>query len=188
VNSRRFLVGSLIGCGVIVVFGVLLVVTLIVGVGIGAQRTQEQTKPEGEEEGASTNSPKRTEEKDEENIPVTVRVSGEQGTRYRCVHFDMGDDGEPIQEEEEGQLGSTPVEYRAVVSDSKERSYTFYASCSIPPPDQRGQIKVELLINGHVVDSGETRPDLPDQSSKASTAVEVTYMPTKGRPDPSKAK
>jgi hypothetical protein len=184
-NSRRVLIGSLIGCGGLLVVGLLLVVAVTIGTNIGMQKAKQQ---ETAEEGETTNTPKIEKGEGEENIPVVIRVSGEQGTRFRCTHFDLSDEGEPIQEREGGQLGSTPVEYRARITDSRERSYTFYASCSIQDADQRGQIKVELLVNGRVVDSGETRPDPPGQTSKAATTVEVTYSPRHGGPDPSKAK
>jgi len=186
-GSSRLLVGTLVGCGALFILGMLFLVALVVGVGIGAGGKAGDGGA-ASEEGETTNTPKTEEGKSEKYIPVTVRVSGEQGTRYGCVHFDVSEDGETIQEKEEGQLGSTPVEYRARISDSRESSQTFYAGCSISSPDQRGQIKVELLVNGSVVDSGETRPDPPGQRSKASTAVEVTYVPKEGGPDPAKAK
>lgn len=169
----------------------MLVAAIGIGANIGIQKAKQQPQ-EQTDTGESTNTPKK--ERGAEYIPVVMRVSGEQGTRYRCTHSDVSADGEAVQEEEQGELGSSPVEYRARVrggsTDPKEKSpgTNYYGFCSINSPDGRGQLKVELLVNGRVVDSDETRPEPPGQKSSSGSLADVSYLPQVGGPDPAKGR
>ncbi len=184
-TSRRVLIGSLIGCTGLIVVGLLFIIALAIGTDIGMQKAKQQ---EAVVEGETTNTPKT--QRGEEYIPVVMRVSGEQGTRYRCNHSDIAEGGEGVQEEERGVLGSSPVEYRARARGETEGRppSEFYGSCSIDDSERRGQLKLELLVNGRIVDSHETRPDPPGQKSWAGFSAEVSYSPSEGGPNPTKAK
>ena len=96
----RVVVGTLLGCGILSILGILLLVALVVGVGIGAGG-----KAGGggvaSDEGKTTNIPKK-DEGSEEYIPLVLRLSGEQGTPYKCTHKNMSDEGDVVFEEEEG--------------------------------------------------------------------------------------
>lgn len=46
-NSRRILIGALIGCGGLIVIGVLLVAALVLGANISMQKAKDQAKSEG---------------------------------------------------------------------------------------------------------------------------------------------
>ena len=124
------------------------------------------------------------EERGEDYIPVVMRVSGEQGTRYSCNHSDTSSEGYPVQEEKQGELGASPIEYSAQVrADS-----SFYGYCSIDNPEGRGQLKLELLVNGSVVDSAETQSAPPGLESARSSFVDVSYSLQTGGPDPAKGR
>jgi hypothetical protein len=47
-NSRRVLIGSLIGCGGLIVLGLLLVAAIGIGANIGMQKAQQQAPPADE--------------------------------------------------------------------------------------------------------------------------------------------
>lgn len=137
--------------------------------------------------GATTNTPKQV-DSDEEYIPLVIRLSGEQGTPYRCSYntvSDQGDiEGERVSEEQSGKLGSRPIEFRAQIEnlDYRGPSSTFSSSCSIDDPTHNGRLRVELLVNDQVVDSGETRPDPSGQKSESSFRVQVSYSAPDGGP------
>jgi hypothetical protein len=188
-NSRQVLIGSLIGCGGLLILGVLLIVAIGIGTNIGLQKAKQQGTVD---EGETTNTPKK--ERGEEYVTVVMRVSGGQGTRYRCSHSDVADDGETVQEEERGELASTPVEYRARVraeSTDKRPWNGFYGYCSLENPESRGPLKLELLVNDRVIDSDQTeepRADPPGQKSSRDTLASVSYSPETGGPDPAKGR
>jgi hypothetical protein len=134
--------------------------------------------------GSSSQQSTDAEERGEEYIPVVMRVSGEQGTRYSCNHSDISSEGYPVQAEEQGELGASPVEYRARVRTDS----SFYGYCSIDNPQGSGRLKLELLVNGRVVDSAETQPDPPGLKSARSSFVDVSYPPQTEGPDPAKGR
>src|SRR4051794_21556920 len=107
-NSRRVLIGSLIGCGALLVIGILVVLAIALGASIGMQKAKDQAATVSDE-GETTNTPKKAEGKGEEYIPIVMRVSGEQGTRFRCTHTNISKEGDLVQEEERGELAATPV-------------------------------------------------------------------------------
>lgn len=163
-------------------------VALVVGVGIGAGG---KTGGGGaaSDKGETTNILKK-DEGSEEYIPLVLRVSGEQGTPYKCTHKNMSDEGDVVFEEEEGVLGSRPVEYRARILDTgiSDPYSNFTAECVIPDPGREGKIKAEILVNEQVVASEETRPDLPGQKSPNSSRLTVTYGPYAPKEETSKGK
>lgn len=185
-RRRRVLLGVLVGCGVLLVLGVLLIVALLVGIGIGMSGN---SKGEVTDEGAKTNTP---EEKvgGDEYIPLVLRISGEQGTPYQCTHKDMSDEGEVVFEEEEGELGSRPVQYKARILDTgiSDPYSNFSAECVIPDPGRGGRLKAEVLVDGQVVASEETRPDPPGQKVVGSNRLTVTYGPYASNEGSSKGK
>ncbi len=168
-NRQKILIGSAIGCGALLVVGALLAVAAVIGANIGTQKAKEQGTAD---EGEMTNTPKG-ERGEEEYIPVVMEVSGEGGTRYNCNYSGTSSEGYPIREEEQGELGASPVEYRARVREDSG----FYGYCSIDNPEGRGWLKLELLVDGHVVDSAETQPDPPGLESARSSFVDVSYSP-----------
>ena len=173
-NRRKVLIGSAIGCGALLLVGLLVAVAAVVGVNIGMQKAKQQGSAG---EGETTNVPKT--KQGEEYIPVVLRVSGEQDTRYRCTHKNMADNGEVVFEEEEGTLRARPVEYKARILDTgiSDPYSNFSAECVNQDPTNRGRIKAEVLVNEQVVASEETRSDPPGQKSSKSNRVSVTWGP-----------
>jgi hypothetical protein len=186
-NRRRLLIGSAIGCGVLLVVGILVMVAAVIGANIGMQKAKDQatTVSDG---GVTTNSPSLEPKKKKapEYIPVTLRVSGEQGTRYRCTYSTFTPEGR-WDEVQEGTLATSPVDYRAqAVIDHPEEHGTIIAGCS-RAGDSKGRLKLELLAKGKVVDSDEAERGLPDTKYKKhadSGAVSVNYDPRCGGPIP----
>jgi hypothetical protein len=186
-NRRRLLIGSAIGCGVLLVVGVLVLAAAVIGANIGMQKAKEQANSEGDED-VTINTPSREPKKNEpEYIPVTLRVSGEQGTRYRCTYGTFTPEGK-WDEVQEGTLATSPVEYRAqAVIDHPEEHGTIIAGCSRVGANSKGRLKLELLANGVVVDSDEAERGLPDTKYKKHADpghVRVNYDPRCGGPTP----
>jgi len=187
-NSRQVLIGLLAGFVGVALVGLLVVAAYLIGFDLGMQKAKETKLPEAAEEGETKNAPKKDAWEAEEFITVVMRVSGEQGTRYTCTYSDTSDEGEPLREEQRGVLQTRPVEYRARILVPEDRPpLNFYGGCSLNPEPEEppGRLKIELLVNGQVVDSGESSSD---QKSAKSSRVEVSYAPLEGGPDPNKKK
>lgn len=185
-NPRRLLLGSLVGCVGIAFLGLLLFGAVMCGVSIGMQKAKERQS--GTDKGETTNILK-AKEQGEEYIPLVLRVSGEQGTQYRCSYNNISDEGDVVFEEQEGTLGSRPIEYRSRILDTgiSDPYSNFTAECVIPDP-RGGTIKAEVLVNDQVVASEETRPDPPSQKSVKSTSLTVRYGPYAPNEETSKGK
>ncbi len=84
-GSSRLLVGSLVGCGVLSILGVLLIGALLVGANVGMQKAKEQAQTTGEK-GETKNAPSKQEADSVEFLPIVLRVSGDQGTSYTCMY------------------------------------------------------------------------------------------------------
>ncbi len=158
-NSRRVLIGSLIGCAALLIIGVLVAVAAIVlGTNLLVQNTQDLATSENGKDLATSENGKVQ----EEYIPVVLRISGDQGTRYWCGYTGFDDKGEPAPKSEEGVLGARPVEYssKAKYMGYPDPLFNFSAVCDSRDPAGKGVIKAEVVANGEVVDSAETDPAL----------------------------
>ena len=187
-NRRRVLIGSLIGCGGLAILALLLIVAVGIGANIGMQKAKDQAKPGGTT-GETTNTPSTQKAESMQFIPIVLRVSGDQGTRYHCIYNTQAlEEGEIVSysTSEDGTLGRQPVDYDAqIVSESSNRrppsGQAFRANCSIGPPSDpssgnTGRLRAEVLVNNAVKDSDETRPDPPNKTSTQGTSVTVEYF------------
>lgn len=175
--NQRVIVGALIGCAGLAFLGLLLFGAVMCGATIGMQKAREGARTEADE-GETTNTPRKSKDQSEKYIPVVLRVSGEQGTRYKCSHSNISDDEEVVFEEEEGTLGSRPVEYRARIMDTgiSDPYSNFTASCG-RNGSPTGRIKAEIIVNEQVVASEQTREDPPGQTSVKGQNVQVSWGP-----------
>jgi hypothetical protein len=149
-NSRRVLIGSLIGCAALLIIGVLVAVAAIVlGTNLLVQNTQDLATSENGK-------------LQEEYIPVVLRISGDQGTRYWCGYTGFDDKGEGAGKSAEGVLGAKPVEYssKAKYTGYPDPFFNFSAVCDNRDPAGKGVVKAEVVVNDEVVDSAETDPAL----------------------------
>jgi hypothetical protein len=160
-NSRRVLIGSLIGCAALfIVAGLLAVAAIVLGTNLLMQNAQDLAT--SEDGGDSSNIPKKANGKEEEYIPVVLRISGDQGTKYWCGYTDYDEKGEGAGKVEEGVLGAKPVEYtsKAKYTGYPDPFFNFSAICDNEDPAGKGVIKAEVVVDDEVVDSAETDPNL----------------------------
>jgi hypothetical protein len=190
---------ALVGCGTLSILGVLLIGALVVGANVGVQKAKEQAQTTGDK-GETKNAPSKEKADSVEFLPVVLRVSGDEGTGYRCTFAtQVEEEGEVVSytSNEQGTLGTTPVDYAAqIVGENSNRPPSpFNASCTMIGPysggkskDQpkvlSGRLKAEVLVNDAVKDEDETRPDPANKTSQQSMAVEVNYYPPCDGPMP----
>ncbi len=115
-------------------------------------------------------------------IPVLLRISGEQGTPYECtIESHALEDGEHVsyRSTEKGTVRAEPVEYASQALDSYTTDHIpASARCRITEGrSPTRNLKAELLVDGKGKDEDETRPDPPNKTSGQSNAVEVQWAP-----------
>jgi len=123
-----------------------------------------------------------------ETIPVKIRVSGAPGTEYTCENssfaFEEGE-SDPVRYEEDvrGTLSTGPVLYDSQAINKYPWYYDFVAAtCNItgrsaPGGPPAGSLKAEILVDGEVKASEETRPDPAGKRSMKSEYAQPRWAP-----------